>query len=622
MTTISEMLETAIQHQRSGRIAQAEELYRQILAQDPEQVDALHHLGLASHQLGRTEEAIEYLREAVRLNPGFAEANNSLGVALSKAGKLDDAAQSYRRALDVRPDLAHVHNNLGLVLTQQGKLREAEDCYRCALLREPRDHRIHNSLGYALIQQGKLTEAIACYHEALRHRPNYAMAHSNLGTALLEQGKLAEAAARFETALAIDPRLAEAHNGLGLVHQEQGRLAEALACFRRALDVRPGFVQALVNVGRVHEEEGSLDEARAALDLALRLDPNHIPARAQQAMRMRGRSPETDLAILENAITGPFLPEADRAVVHFALAAVYDAQGSHAQAAHQSRRANALRLALSQRRHDASDPEMQRTLADKFIEIFTNDLIERMNGYGFDTEMPVFIIGLPRSGTSLTEQILASHSRVFGAGELTLAQETFVSIPSVTNLERSPLDCVLDLNRDNVQALARSHLDRLRALSSSAARVVDKMFNNYLYLGFLAVLFPRSRFIHCRRDLRDTALSCWMTDFTRIRWANDPGHIATRFRDYQRLMEHWRRALPVTWLDVSYEEMVNDLEGTARRLIDWCGLEWEPACLEFHKTERPVQTASATQVRQALYSTSVGRWHNYAAVLPELFRDL
>ena len=248
--------------------------------------------------------------------------------------------------------------------------------------------------------------------------------------------------------------------------------------------------------------------------------------------------------------------------------------------------------------------------------------MESLIGYGLDTETPAFIVGLPRSGTSLTEQVLASHSRVFGAGELTLAQETFVSMPNVTRPGRPPLDCVPDLDRGSVQALARGHLDRLLTLGSSAVRIVDKMFNNDLYLGFLAVLFPRRRFIHCRRDLRDTALSCWMTDFTRIRWANDPGHIAAHFRDYQRLMEHWLRALPVTLLDVSYEEMVNDLEGTARRLIDWCGLEWEPACLEFHKTRRPVQTASATQVRQTLYATSVGRWHNYAAVLPELFRDL
>lgn len=622
MTATSEMFETALQYQRSGQIQQAADIYRQILIQDPDHVDALHHLGLASHQLGRSEEAIEYLRRAVHLNPGFAEAHNSLGVALAKAGKLEEAADAYRQALDLRPDLAHAHNNLGLVLTQQGKLEEAAHCYRRAAAREPRDHRIHNSLGYVLKQQGKLAEAIDSYHEALRQRPNYALAQSNLGTALMEQGNLDEAAARFEMALKIDPRLAEAHNGLGLVHQEQARTAQALACFRSALDVRPGFVQALVNIGRVHEEQGNLEEGRAAFDEALRLDPSHVLARAQQATRLRGRLPDCDRATLENTVAGSVLPEADRAVVHFALAAVYDAQTDYARAADHSRRANALRLALSRRRHDAYDPDEHRAFVDRLIATFTPELFVRTKGYGLDTEVPVFIVGLPRSGTSLCEQILASHSRVFGAGELMLAQESFVSLPKVTSLERPPLECVPQLDRDSVQAVARSHLDRLLALSSSAARVVDKMFNNYLYLGFLAVLFPRARFIHCRRDWRDTALSGWMTDFTRIRWANDVDHIAKRFAEYQRLMEHWRRVLPVTWVDASYEEVVNDLEGSARRLINACGLEWEPACLEFHKTQRTVQTASATQVRQTLYATSVGRWRNYAAVLPELFRDL
>lgn len=622
MTPIPEMLATAMGHQRSGRIAQAEDLYRRILARDPEQVDALHHLGLACHQLGRGEEAIEYLRRAVLLSPDFAEAHNSLGVALAGAGKPEDAALSYRRAIALGPCQAHAHNNLGLLLTQQGRFEEAEDCYRRALMREPRDHRIHNRLGHALVQQGKLAAAMISYHEALGHRPDYALAHSNLGIALTELGRLDEATARFETALTIDPRLAEAHNGLGLIHQEQGRFAEALACFRSSLDVRPGYVQALLNIARLHEEQGNLEDARAALDEALRVDPGHVPARARLAMRLKGRLPEADRALLEGALTGRFLSDADRAVVHFALAAVYDAQGSHAQAADQSRRANAMRLALSRSRRDAPDPDRHRAFVDRMIATFTPELMARLKGHGLDTGVPVFIVGLPRTGTSLTEQILASHPRVFGAGELTLAQETFVSMPGVMRRERPPIDCVGDLDRDGVQALARSHLDRLQALSPSAARVVDKMFNNYLYLGFLAVLFPRGHFIHCRRDLRDTALSCWMTDFTRIRWASDPGHIAARFREHQRLMEHWRRALPVTWLDASYEDMVNDLEGTARRLIDRCGLEWDPACLGFHQTRRPVQTASATQVRQPLYATSVGRWRHYADVLPEVFQDL
>ena len=157
---------------------------------------------------------------------------------------------------------------------------------------------------------------------------------------------------------------------------------------------------------------------------------------------------------------------------------------------------------------------------------------------------------------------------------------------------------------------------------TQADRVVDKMPDNYMYLGLLAALFPRAVFIHCRRDLRDIAVSCWMTDFRSIRWANDPEHIASRFRQYRRLMDHWRKALPVTIHEVDYEETVADLEGVARRLLTACGLEWEPACLEFHRTQRPVRTASVTQVRQPIYTQSVARWKNYERELADLFAAL
>ena len=176
------------------------------------------------------------------------------------------------------------------------------------------------------------------------------------------------------------------------------------------------------------------------------------------------------------------------------------------------------------------------------------------------------------------------------------------------------------MDRETARRLASRHLERLRALSPAALRIVDKMPENYLYLGLLASLFPRAKFIHCRRDLRDVAVSCWMTHFQEIRWANDQQHIASRFHEYQRMMEHWRKVLPVPLLEVDYEETVADLEGVARRLVAWCGLEWEPKCLEFHQAKRPVRTASAVQVRQPVYRTSVGRWKHYEQSLATLLR--
>ena len=174
------------------------------------------------------------------------------------------------------------------------------------------------------------------------------------------------------------------------------------------------------------------------------------------------------------------------------------------------------------------------------------------------------------------------------------------------------------LDRETAGRLASRHLERLRALNRTALRIVDKMPDNYLYLGLLASLFPRAKLIHCRRDLRDVAVSCWMTHFQEIRWANDQQHIASRFHEYQRMMEHWRKVLPVPLLEVDYEETVADLEGVARRLVAWCGLAWEPTCLEFHQAKRPVRTASAVQVRQPVFRTSVGRWKHYEHALASL----
>ena len=245
-----------------------------------------------------------------------------------------------------------------------------------------------------------------------------------------------------------------------------------------------------------------------------------------------------------------------------------------------------------------------------------------MRGFGIATERPVFIVGLPRSGTTLTEQILASHPRVHGAGELTLARRMFESLPGANLYGGMPFDFLPLLDRECVQALGQRYLHELSAIDDSADRVVDKMPDNTIYLGLIATLFPHAKLIHCRRDLRDVALSCWMTDFLEVRWACDFDLIARRIHEHERLMEHWRRVLPTRLFEVDYEELVSDLETGARAIVGWCGLEWDPSCLEFHKTRRPVNTSSVAQVRRPIYTSSVGRWKNYRESLAPLFAKL
>jgi len=312
------------------------------------------------------------------------------------------------------------------------------------------------------------------------------------------------------------------------------------------------------------------------------------------------------------------LPDAQRLLLHFGLAYVLDARGEYAEAAEHLARGNAMQLSEWRKRGQEYNPKEYELLVSRMIAVCTPDFFERVQGFGLESEVPVFVVGLPRSGTTLIEQILASHSQVFGAGEIKLVYDTMAALGGKG---ADIIEGLRQLNHETARCFASRHLERLHALNPAALRIVDKMPENYLYLGLLASLFPRAKLIHCRRDLRDVAVSCWMTHFQEIRWANDQQHIASRFHEYQRMMEHWWKVLPVPLLEVEYEETVADLETVARRLVAWCGLAWEPSCLEFQQAKRPVRTASAVQVRQPVYTTSVGRWQHYQhALVPLLAR--
>jgi hypothetical protein len=353
------------------------------------------------------------------------------------------------------------------------------------------------------------------------------------------------------------------------------------------------------------------------------LQPRFALPHARLATGLRGRLPEADLEALRQRLADPELSNGPRARLLFGLAHVLDGRGDYAAAADCLRQANAVTLELARKEKRDYNPAEHEHFVDDLLRVFNPELFARVRGGGLNVRQPVFVFGLPRSGTTLIEQVLASHSQVHGAGELRLARQTFEAIPGVLGCGEGPLQSVPLLDAAATRRLAEQHRDRLFALAGGQAeRIVDKMPDNYLYLGLLAALFPRAVFIHCRRDLRDVAVSCWMTDFRSIRWANDPEHLASRFRQYRRVMEHWRAVLPLPLHEVVYEEVVDDLEGSARRLLAACGLEWEPACLDFHRTRRPIRTASVGQVRQPIYQHSVARWKNYETALAELFAGL
>ncbi len=431
-----------------------------------------------------------------------------------------------------------------------------------------------------------------------------------------------EALSRYEQALRQSPKDVEALNGLGRLLGRMGRPEEARKKFQEALALKADFAVALCNLGMVLAELGDLAGAEAAFWSARRHDPRNTTAAEELAILLKRRLPDDELDSICRMLSDPTIPATRHVPLHYGLAQAYDARGLHQKAASHLRQANDLRRSDLQRLGKSHDPARHSRFIDELVATFTPELFERTRGFGLDSDLPVFVFGLPRSGTTLIEQVLASHSRVFGAGELRFTHDSLEwlggRVRNATNLR----ECMERLDRETAAHIAGQQLKRLRSLNDRAARIVDKMPDNFLCLGWISILFPRAKLIHCRRDLRDVALSCWMTRFRGMPWACDQDHMAAYFADYLRIMNHWRAVLPLGMLEVSYEETVANLEGVARRLLAWCGLEWEPACLEFHRTNRPVRTASVAQVRQPLYSDSVGRWKRYEPYLGDLFARL
>jgi len=501
---------------------------------------------------------------------------------------------------------------------QAGDLRQAEFLCGQILQNDPWYVDALHLFGVIAHQVGRNDLAVDYIQRALRLHPAFPDAYNNLGTALMAAGMPADAQASYLHALRLRPDFAEAHSNLGNVQRDLGKLDESIASCREALRLKPNYADAHNNLGAALTELGRIAEASASVREALRLNPRHANALWQLTRLLGGKLPEADRVLLERRVAEPDLNDTDRAKLLFGLAQVCDAQSEYERAAPLLRQANALMAALAHQQGLGYDPDGDAHQVDNLIAAFSPAFFERARGFGLETERPVFIVGLPRSGTTLTEQILAAHSQVFSGGELLLAREDFLALGTLPT-EDSAFASLPGLPGDALRRQAQRHLDQLGAINRTATRFVDKMPENFMFLGLLAALFPRAKFIHCRRDLRDVAMSCWMTHFERLPWANDPEHIAARIRQYQRLMDHWQKVLPAAMLEIQYEETVADLPGVARRLLAWCGLDWEPACLAFHESKKPVRTASAVQVRQPIHANSVARWRHYERELGPLF---
>lgn len=641
-----------------GQRVEAVEHLQKSLSVDPGYLVARKNLGTVLHELGRFAEAESHLRRVTAATPNDKGALASFALNLMKQERNAEAEPVWQRVLTLQPDDASAHNNLGIALKEMGRHREAEQHLRQAILLKPNHGDFHGNLSQLLLETGRAREAIEAARTSLRHDPNSVMSHNHLAVALKNAGQTveaervlrnaqrlaprdlatltnlgdiltlldrpAEAVLQLEEALRVDPNCVEALNNLAVALKDADRAAEGLPMLERAVQLNPQYTPALNNLATAQISNGQVAEGTVLLDKVLELNPRDIPALYTLSTSTKRKVTDDEVQRIQSLLGQAELSPENQELLNFALCTVFDKREAHtlafdhAEAANRAKKAGYRRIGLD------FDRRQHLQLVEANLELFTREAFTRLPNSGIQDETPVFVLGMPRSGTTLVEQILASHPQVFGAGELNDMAQIAFDLPGLLHDSATFPRCVERLEANVVRDVAERHLKRLRQLDGQATRIVDKMTVNFLYIGLIALLFPKARIVHCRRDPRDSCLSCYFHNFAAsgLSFTFDLEDLGFYYRQYERLMEHWHAVSPLPIFDLQYEDMVHDQEKWSRALIEFVGLPWDERCLSFHETKRQVKTASSLQVRQPIYTKSIGRWKPYEDRLQPLMQSL
>jgi tetratricopeptide (TPR) repeat protein len=600
-----------VQLMNAGRFAQLEGAARALLNSRPQSGLLWQLLGVALVKQGK--DAMDALVKAAHYLPNDAVAHLNLGNEYGRRGLFEDAQESYGRALSIRPDFAEACNNLANLQLESGRDDEAVANCRRAIAVKPDFAEAHENLAKASARLGRMEEALANYRRALALKPGSAEAHCNLAGALCAIGMLDDAVAGYRRALLIKPDFVPAHTGLGTALRLQRRTVTAEASCRAALAIDPRSAAAVKVLAELRADDGRFTEAEEFYRQVLVIDPDSPDAWAGLTRLRRMTTGDAAWLAAAQRILRPGLPPPEEMQLRFAMGKYFDDVADYDNAFASYRRANELANKLGPR-HDRE--HLSRTI-DLIIRSHGKAWIDRQRQTANPSGRPVFIVGMLRSGTTLAEQILASHPEVFGAGELSFWGPS--AAPAIAGAVRSRAR-EITMSDQTLAGLGSAYMELLQRLSAHAPRVVDKLPTNFLFLGLIKAALPNARIIHMRRNPADTCLSIYFQRFEAANtYVNDLADLAHYYREYRRLMQHWNTVLPAgAILEVPYEGLVEDLATWVVRMLDFIGLPFHPACLDFHRTARTVVTASKWQVRQKISPASVERWRHYEKYLGPL----
>ncbi len=603
-------LHDAIAAYREGRLHEVEVFCQQILAQQPDDIASLQLLAATISQKGAPCRGIELLERVISICPNSVDSYIQLAKYLRLDGRIQEAVTALKTAIKLKPSSAEAYNDLGLIYLADVNVEDAVDCFTRALKINPDLAIAHFNRGLAYEGKGMHHEAIASFRRVVAIDPAFAEAHAKLGNLLLFEGNRIEAMDCFRRAVHAKPNSVLALMSKANVLIEEDNTVAAEELMKQAINLDPRNPDAYCMVGSIQMQLGRFHDAAACYELAITLNPRQIVAYCELVHVKKLTEADRPLILQIEWILGNYkLGDSSRSDVHFALGKAYDDFGEYQKAIQHYDEANRLKFCPGL--HDA---KRHALVIDRIITKFGDDFFSRNAPLGSEWDVPLLIVGMPRSGTTLVEQILSRHPEVAAGGELMFWGE---QVPGFR------VDATDAIDPAWIRAVARAYQKILTGISSTARRVTDKRPHNFQFIGFIHSVFPRARIIHCQRHPVDTCLSIYFQNFARrMDFAYDRDDLVSAYRQYRRLMSHWRSVLPADcFLEVQYEDLVTHREAMIRKVIDFCGLDWTDACLHSEDNRRPVRTASLWQARQPLYMTSVARWRHYEPWLGS-FREL
>jgi predicted Zn-dependent protease len=632
----------------------AEAPLRAIQARRPGEINSLRVLGVALLAQGRHREALEALEHAIRSAPDFAHAWEDLGVAYLRARRFEDAEQALKRALALDGRLHRAWRRLGDALVERGELGQAKAAFDQSIATDPARERFEaaaaalansdprtaegifrgllradaNDVGAACglaaiaLTAGQPRDAEQLLRHALTQTAHMPLVWRGLAQALLDAGRHVEAYTVIRHALEIEPESAPSWVILGSIsaHRLQGETA--VAAFDRALALDPRQVRVLLSKGHVLKTLGRRPECEAAYHECIALLPTFAEAYCSLADLKTYRFSDGELAALEALAAQPAatggLADPAEVQVHFALGRAYEQRSDWARSFRHYAAGNAARKART-----PFDAQRFEDKSRRIAALFDAQFLQRHVGSGCADPAPIFIVGLPRSGSTLVEQILASHSQVQGTMELPNLVTIVRELDRRNGRRDAYPESLRDVSTDWLAACGRRYLEETRDLRADRPRFIDKMPNNWSHVGLLQLILPEATIIDVRRHPMDACFSAFKQYFAEGQsFSHDLDDLGRYYRAYLGLMDHWDAVLPGKVLCLQYEVLVRDTEAQVRRLLEHCGLPFEAACLRFYETRRSVRTASSEQVRQPIYAAGIGHWRHYRNELEPLRRSL